>query len=220
MLTMEGLEGPNTQDKSERFMAWTGQHLEDSRPVFFGILGSTVDTGSCFSSRISLKFTLGRSPSAEKHMCLVLALQARQGPNTQDQTGRLKAATGHLFELTSFTWYCGESPRAKLQRVSSKDRRTPFRGQVVKQSTKMRPVLDFFATAQSLCGRSLQTVQLNGALSSCDGRRDVRIGEPGDAILRFSSRLLLGHHPAYPGMASLVAEREFRHDRRGPPFVL
>ena len=32
VLTMEGLESPNTQDKAERFMAWTGHHLEDSRP--------------------------------------------------------------------------------------------------------------------------------------------------------------------------------------------
>ena len=44
---------------------------------------------------------LRRSLSAEKHMCLVLALQARQSPNTQDQAGCLKAATGHLFEVTS-----------------------------------------------------------------------------------------------------------------------
>ena len=63
-------------------------------------------------------------------------------------------------------------------------------------------------------------LQHGATADTCDGRRDVRIGEPGDAILRFSSRLLLGHHPLYPGMASLVAEREFRHDRRGPPFVL
>ena len=49
-------------------------------------------------------------PSAERHMCLVLALQARQGPNTQDQAGRLKAATGHLLRgrdgQLSSTWYC------------------------------------------------------------------------------------------------------------------
>ena len=32
MLTMEGLEGLNTQDKAERFMAWTGLHLQKSRP--------------------------------------------------------------------------------------------------------------------------------------------------------------------------------------------
>ena len=31
-------------------------------------------------------------------MCIVLALEARRGPNTQDQVGRLMEATGHLFE--------------------------------------------------------------------------------------------------------------------------
>ena len=92
---------------------------------------------------------LRHSLSAEKHMYLVLALQARQSPNTQDQAGRLKAATGHLFEVTSFTWHCGESPRAKLQKVSSEVRRIPFLGQAVNQRTVMRSVLDFFATAQS-----------------------------------------------------------------------
>ena len=89
MLTMEGLEGPNTQDKAERFMAWTGHHLEDSRPTwvpaFFGILGSTVDTRSCFSSRISLKFTLGRSPLAHVHC---VGPGACEGLNTQDQVRR------------------------------------------------------------------------------------------------------------------------------------
>ena len=60
-------------------------------------------------------------------------------------------------------------------------------------------------------------LQHGATADTCDGRRDVRIGEPGDTILRFTSRLLLGHHPAYPCMASLVAEREFRHDRRGSP---
>ena len=44
---------------------------------------------------------------------------------------------------------CGESPRAKLQRVSSEDRRTPVCGQAVKRSAKMRSALEFFATAQS-----------------------------------------------------------------------
>ena len=92
-------------------------------------------------------------------MCIVLALQARQSPYTLDQAG-------HLFEVTSFTWYCGEIPRAKLQRVSSEDCRTPFREQAANQSTVMRSVLDFFATAQSFCGRSLQNVQQNRAHSS------------------------------------------------------
>ena len=92
---------------------------------------------------------LRRTLSAEKDTCLVLALQARQSPNTQDQAGRLKAATGHFFEVTTFTWYCGESPRVKLQKVSSEDLRIPFLGQAVNQRTVMRSVLDFFATAQS-----------------------------------------------------------------------
>ena len=118
------------------------------------------------STALQDRHFLRRSLSAEKHTCLVLALQARQSPNTQDQAGRLKAATGHLFEVTSFTWYCGEIPRAKLQKVSSEDRRTTFRVQAVNQSTEMRSVLDFFATAQSICGGSLQSVQLNGAHSS------------------------------------------------------
>ena len=34
------------------------------------------------------------------------------------------------------TWYCGEIPRAKLQKVSSEDRRTTFRVQAVNQSTE------------------------------------------------------------------------------------
>ena len=33
---------------------------------------------------------------------------------------------------------CGESPRSNLQRVSSEDCRTPFRGQAVKLSAEMR----------------------------------------------------------------------------------
>ena len=38
-------------------------------------------------------------------MCLVLALRARQGPNTQDRAGRLKAATGHLFEHVTASYH-------------------------------------------------------------------------------------------------------------------
>ena len=101
---------------------------------------------------------LRRSLSAEKHMCLVLALQARQSPNTQDQAGRLKAATGHLFKVTSFTWYCGESPRSKLQRVSSEDLRTTVRRQAMNQSAEMRSAMEFFATAHSFRERSLEIV--------------------------------------------------------------
>ena len=106
----------------------------------------------------------GRSSSGEKHGHTVWAVEALECPNTQVQAGCLRSATGHLFEVTPFIWYFGESPRAKLHRVSSEERRT--RGQAVYQSTEVRSVLDFFATAQSFCGRSLQSVQLNGAHSS------------------------------------------------------
>ena len=77
-----------------------------------------------------------------KHGHTVWAVEALECPNTQVQAGCLRSATGHLFEVPSFTWYCGESPRAKLQKVSSEERRTPFRGQAVNQSTEM-PVCGF-----------------------------------------------------------------------------
>ena len=41
---------------------------------------------------------LGRSPSTEKHVRIVLAMEAREGPNARDKAERLMAATGHLFE--------------------------------------------------------------------------------------------------------------------------
>ena len=41
---------------------------------------------------------LGRSPSAEKHMRMVLALECFEGPNTQGKAERFMAATGHHLE--------------------------------------------------------------------------------------------------------------------------
>ena len=38
-------------------------------------------------------------------MCLVLALEAGHCPNTQDQAGRLMAATGHLFEDVTASYH-------------------------------------------------------------------------------------------------------------------
>ena len=60
---------------------------------------------------------LGRSPSAEKHMRIVLAMEAREGPNAQDKTERVRSATGHLFEDVMATYHqpgiageaCGKS---------------------------------------------------------------------------------------------------------------
>ena len=44
-----------------------------------------------------------RSLSAEKHVRIVLAVEAREGPNTQDKADRLVAATCHLFEEVTAT---------------------------------------------------------------------------------------------------------------------
>ena len=57
---------------------------------------------------------------------------------------------------------CGESPRSKLQRVSSEDLRTPVLGQAVNQSAEVRSALVFFATAQSFRERSLESVNRTG----------------------------------------------------------
>ena len=163
----------------------------------------------------------------ETHV-LVLALQARQSPNIQDQAGRLKAATGHLFEVTSFTWYCGESPRAKLQRVSSEDRRTTFRVQAVNQSTEMRSVLDFLATAQSFCGRSIQSVKLNGAQyshSSCWPWRPARVRtlqDKAESLLR-RDRLcclrMFGRHESRPTTLREKSPFEVAESVNGRPKV-
>ena len=44
-------------------------------------------------------------------MCIVLALEARRGPNTQDQAGRLMEATGHHFEEVTTSYHPPEIAR-------------------------------------------------------------------------------------------------------------
>ena len=45
-----------------------------------------------------------------QHMCIVLAREAREGPNTQGQAGRFMAVTGHHLEDVMANchppWYC------------------------------------------------------------------------------------------------------------------
>ena len=55
-----------------------------------------------------------------------------------------------------------------------------------------------------------------------DGLRhgNVRIGEPREPVLRFSSRLLLVRNPDYTGISSLGVGLGFRRDRRESPQVL
>ena len=58
VLTMEGLEGPNTQDKAERFMAATGHHLEDLMATYhpLGIAGEVA--GKIVQHPVGLPTTL------------------------------------------------------------------------------------------------------------------------------------------------------------------
>ena len=56
------------------------------------------------------------------------------------------------------------------QRVSSEDRRTPVRGQAVKQSAEMRCALEFFATAQSYVCFHLRASAERGSLFPCSLR--------------------------------------------------
>ena len=141
VLAMEGLEGPNTQVQAERFMAVTGHHLEVMMVTChqLGFAGEVAET----------------SFLRQRKTCIVLAREACEGPNTPDQARRLIARRDRLCCLRVLgrqkvtpNDVVGNSSRAKLQRVSSGDRRTPVLLQTVNQSVEMRSAWEFFATAQ------------------------------------------------------------------------
>ena len=71
----------------------------------------------------------------------------------------------------------------------------------------------FFSAATLECKRFTKD---SATADTSDGRRhgDVRIGEPGDPTLRFSSRLLFVHKIVYPCMSSLSSGLGFRRDRK------
>ena len=55
---------------------------------------------------------LGRSHSAGKHACIVLATEARESPYTQDRAGSLSAVSGHYHEdmmATYLSRFAGET---------------------------------------------------------------------------------------------------------------
>ena len=56
---------------------------------------------------------LGRSPSAEKYVHIVLAKEVREGPNAEDKAERLMAATGTSILLVQF------SPHVAWARLAS-----------------------------------------------------------------------------------------------------
>ena len=82
-------------------------------------------------------------------------------------------------------------------RVSSEDCRTPFRGQAVKQSAKMRSAVEFFATAQSGCERSPESVNRVTVISFS--------GFPG--FLDFSSSEKVRNFPASFSSSELSAHQ-------------
>ena len=93
----------------------------------------------------------GKSP------CSVAASVFRRLQNTSSWTGS-EAECRDAVCLACSQRRCGESPHVKLQRVSSENHRTQVRGQAVKQSSEIQSALEFFATSQSCCERSLESV--------------------------------------------------------------
>ena len=72
----EAREDQNAEVKAERLVAATGHHLEGR---------------DC-------------SPSAEKYVHIVLAMEVREGPTTQETALCLMVATGHPFEVMTSTY--------------------------------------------------------------------------------------------------------------------
>ena len=93
---------------------------------------------------------LGSSSSSHPQACDAIPRPMRRISSELDRKRCFTARTQGACSQQR----CGESPRAKLQRVSSDDRRTPVCGQAVKQSAEMRSALEF-ATAQS-CRKGCQ----------------------------------------------------------------
>ena len=107
VLAMDTREGPDPEDKAEFLMAATGHLLEDLMATYhphgipdvvasgpydsFGRLHQQCvhDPWRCGSTLASSVFQCHHL----QHMCIVLAWEAREGPNTQGQAGRFRPAT-------------------------------------------------------------------------------------------------------------------------------
>ena len=194
-------------------------------------MGSRILRHSWFdsSARISLKFTLGRSHSAEKHMCLVLALQARQGPNTQDQAERLMATTGHLFEEMMATYHslgiagkvAGNHPTHSGPSDSSGRNVVELHQRELSNVFMTVGDADIFWHPQFFSTISFEFEvthfvvlpkfrRLTEGGATVDHSHDiqhgdVRIGGPHEPGLLISPRSLLVHKVVRPGMSSLGA---------------
>ena len=95
---------------------------------------------------------------------------------------------------------CGESPRAKLQRVSSEDSRTPVCGQTVKQNAEMRSALlptmlwgkSPCEVAESVIRRLQNTISWTGSEAECRDGLPLRISRRSPKL--FWIEALCEHH--------------------------
>ena len=110
VLAMEARENLNTQDKSDRLTTATGNLFEDTMANYHpsGVAGEvaghpiplrrSIDgrflgrAGLCFERLLKILAALLRKRNTS---ALVLAMEAREGPNNRDPAGCLLAATGH-----------------------------------------------------------------------------------------------------------------------------
>ena len=136
-----------------------------------------------------------RSSPAEKHMRVVLATEARNGPHSHD-----KSRVSHVTYSRQFTQHplglptaleeirCGTSP-AVCSRLSAMLAHPGLLSLFV-------PSLSKFCVKPKTVPRL--PVRRHG---------DVRAGEPHGPALRISTSLLFAHHVAYPGMSLLCMQR-------------
>ena len=144
---------------------------------------------------------LGRSPSEEKQVRIVLAIEGREGPSTQGRTEHLMEVRRHHFADKMATCRplheAGEAP-GKINLTSSGPSDSFGRDTVCGISParpQQRGHADTSWYPKFSSAATLESKRFNADSAAADPsdrprHGDVRIGEPGDPTLRFSSRLL------------------------------
>ena len=110
VLAMDTREGPDPEDKAEFLMAATGHLLEDLMATYHPPGIPDVVTSGLYDSFGRLHqqcvhdpWRCGSTLASSVFQCIVLAWEAREGPNTQGQAGRFMAETGHHLMHRSCT---------------------------------------------------------------------------------------------------------------------
>ena len=83
----------------DRSMEFT--FLEEDSVTDFAVLPTSPDE-TMFRQAFG---NLSRSPSAEKHVRIALAIEAREGLNTKDRAEHLTAVSDHLFKDMMATYH-------------------------------------------------------------------------------------------------------------------